>query len=142
MAGYTGCGSESNRYGHFHNLMKLRHWMREDAEIAELYAAGMTYWILFSYFRARGLHYPGIDKGVAYARQHTPGLVEKLAESLRPGSDRLTLLEEASEIALEPVGGVWRGDDVLTRGWDGSPSPEQVEEAKRLLGSVLGSSKP
>jgi hypothetical protein len=130
-------GQEMSRFGHRHVLFKLRRWLKDDPELADLVVAGETYWVLHAYFLARGMPYPGPEPAVTYAREHDPGLVEKLHAALTPGEDRLRLLEEAAELALAPVGGVWKEGEVIAFGWEGSPSADEVEQAKRLLGPVI-----
>ena len=128
---------DMSRFGHRHVLQKLRRWFKDDAELAELVVAGETYWVLHAYFQARGLDYPGPEHAVTHVRQHDPTIVEKLVAALRPGSERLRLLEEAAELALEPVGGIWKEDEVVAFAWEGAPSPEDVEEAKRLVAPAI-----
>ena len=130
-------GLDMSRFGHRHVLLKLRRWLKDDPQLAELVVAGETYWVLHAYFQARGMDYPGPKQAVSYVRQHDPVIVESLLASLRPDADRLRLLEEAAELALAPAGGVWKEGEVIAFGWEGSASPEAVAEAKRLLAPVI-----
>ena len=127
-----------SRFGHRHVLLKLRRWLKDDSELADLVVAGEIYWVLHAYFQARGLDYPGPEHAVTHVRQHDPEIVEKLLLALRPGAERLRLLEEAAELALEPVGGIWKEGEIVAFGWEGVPSPEDVEEAQRLVAPVIG----
>jgi predicted nucleotidyltransferase len=128
---------EQYRYAQRHGLLKLQRWIREDSDVADLLAAGATHWIAVSYFHARGMRFPGIDNAVPYWRDHDPKMIELLIGAVKEQDDRLGRIEQASEIALSPVGGLWNTGEVHITGWNGPPTVDEVERIKQLLCPVL-----
>ena len=130
--------AEHFRYAHRHRLLKLQRWMREDSDIADLMAAGATHWLAVSYFHARGMRFPGIDQAVFYWREHDSEMVDLLVNAAKETEHRLDRITRASDIALEPIGGLWRDDEVFMTGWNGSPTSDETTCAKELLAPVIG----
>lgn len=128
---------EHFRYAHRHRLQKLHRWIREDSDVADLLAAGATHWIAVSYFHARNMRFPGIDKAVPYWRNHDPKIIDLLVGAAKEQQNRLERIELASEIALAPVGGLWNTDDVYMTGWDGPPRGDEIQRTRILLDPVL-----
>lgn len=129
--------AEHFRYAHRHRLFKLQRWMRDDADVADLLAAGATHWIAVSYFHARGMRFPGIDQCVTYWREHDPEMVDLLIRAAKDPEDRLARVTLASEKALAPIGGLWQDTEVFITGWDGPPTVDEARRAKALLAPVL-----
>ncbi len=129
--------AEQYRYAHRHRLHKLQKWIRQDADIADLLAAGATHWIAVSYFHARGMRFPGIDQAVFYWRTHEPQMVDLLVGAAMEREDRLKRVKRASEIALSPVGGLWSANEIYLTGWNGPPTTDETRRAKVLLEPIF-----
>jgi hypothetical protein len=125
------------RYAHQHRLFKLNKWIGRDDVIADLMAAGATHWIAVSWFHARNMRFPGIDRAVAHWRASEPEMIELLTGAARERQDRLQRITRASELALAPVGGLWSSGEIHMTGWHGAPGAEQVAKARELLSPIL-----
>lgn len=128
---------EQYRYAHRHRLLKLQRWIRDDPDVAGLLAAGATHWIAVSWFHARNMRFPGIDQAVPYWRDHDPKMIELLVGAVKEQEDRLVRIEQASEIALSPVGGLWKAEEVHMTGWSGPPTVDEMQATRTLLDPVL-----
>lgn len=129
--------AQQYRYAHGHRVFKLRKWIGRDDEIADLMAAGATHWIAVSWFHARNLRFPGIDLAVKHWRANEPEMIDLLIGATRERHDRLERITRASEIALVPIGGLWREGDVHMTGWDGPPTADEMARVRSLLSPIL-----
>lgn len=125
------------RYAHRHMLLKVKRWQSQDPVIAELLAANAVHWVTVSYFHARGMRFPGIDKAVPHFREHEPDMLESLLAATRHENQRFAKLQRACEIALEPIGGLWRDDEVFVSGRQGIASDGDAALAVSMFKSVI-----
>lgn len=137
QAPISPAAADHSRFGHRHTLMKLDQWQGADPEAAKLLVAAATNWIMASYFDARQLPFPGIDGAVRFLRQQEPELLAALLAALDHPVKQVELLRRASELALYPVGGMWRNDEVIAFGWSGPPDPESTAQGLALFQNVL-----
>jgi len=128
---------QQDRYAHRHRLFKLAKWIGRDDDIADLLAAGASHWIAVSWFHARRMRFPGIDVAVGHWREHEPELIDLLTGAARERHNRLHRITRASEIALAPVGGLWREGEVHMTGWRGTPTDDEKARARALLSTIL-----
>lgn len=125
------------RYAHRHMLLKVKRWQSQDPVIAELLAANAVHWVTVSYFHARGMRFPGIDKAVLYFREQEPDMLESLLAATRHENQRFPMLQRACELALEPIGGLWQDDEVFASGWKGNARDEDIALAVTMFKSVV-----
>ena len=127
------------RYMLRHNINKLLQVSR-DTQKARLIAGSEVGQVTRAYFLARRREFPGPLSCLDVLRSECPELLDLLERSLVEISAAPSLLEQASEIALQPVGGIWKPGEVFAVGWS---SRENLSESiNEYLEPVLKASDP
>jgi hypothetical protein len=76
------------------------------------------YWLVPQYFQIRGLEFKGEKNALEYLQEHEPEIFQGIAEfySTTEQNRQADLFQSVAEAVLEPVGGLWNKDEVLTFG--------------------------
>lgn len=124
------------RYLLAHSLDKMR--QLEPTPLARLFAGGEGPHVVMGYYRARGLWFPGPVQGLRMLAEREPALMDLLLRIPVGPEPPSTYFESAAELALEPIGGLWRDDEVFVVGWAGLDRDEEGERwAMSRLGPLL-----
>lgn len=134
----TASQASASRFYQSHVLDKVRGRLQRDPVLCHFLLSSNVLWLLETYFRVRGIQYLGEVAALDWLQDHdeeayaavrafygTPALWHKLA-----------VIERLTDIALEPVGGVRRRDEVLVLA-AGDQAEEFQEQGCRLLAELL-----
>ncbi|MFC1736097.1 hypothetical protein ACFL1X_08260 [Candidatus Hydrogenedentota bacterium] len=120
------------RHGAKHTFDKLEKGRNAGTTLARYMLHQLVYWALPQYFEIRGLEYQGERRALAHLEQNKPELHDAF-EKFYATADYETQLDLArtiEEMVLEPIGGLWRDDEVVTFG-------DQIK-GKRIYGELFG----
>lgn len=105
-----------SRYTLAHSVDKTRQ-LEVSPRLARLFAGGEVPFVVRGFYHARALWFPGPVMGLRGLDARAPELVNTLAEIASGPGQPSTYLAQAAEVALAPVGGLWRDDEVFVVGW-------------------------
>jgi len=115
------------RYLARHGIDKLRQ-AGSDPQKARLCAAAEVESVIRAYFSARGREYPGIVFSMDELQRESPLLIKLLDRALTEGVKAADLIEQAEEIALAPIGGIWKPGEIFAVGWDRRKAEQSVSD--------------
>lgn len=126
-----------SRFALAHSVDKTRQ-LEGSPRLARLFAGGEAPFVVRGYYHARALWFPGPVVGLRDLQGHAPELVDALI-AIASGPDQpSTYLARAAEIALAPVGGLWRDDEVFVVGWrPDQRDPDGERWVRETFGAVL-----
>ena len=77
-----------------------------------------VYWLVREYFVVRDMQFKGEKNALDYLRQHESRIYDLMEQfyATTDLSKQLDLAKRISNVALAPVGGAWREDEVLVFG--------------------------
>lgn len=126
-----------SRFALAHSVDKTRQ-LEGSPRLARLFAGGEAPFVVRGFYHARALWFPGPVIGLRYLEERAPELVNALL-AIASGPDQpSTYLSRAAEIALAPVGGLWRDDEVFIVGWrPDQRDPDGERWVRENFGAVL-----
>jgi hypothetical protein len=106
------------RHGPRHILDKVRRRTESMPTLSRYLLHQGVYWLVQQYFLVRNEQFPGDKPAFLTLAEREPALFEQLegfyaTQQLNELTERF---EHIAEAVLEPVGGMWRNDEVLTFG--------------------------
>ena len=125
------------RYQLAHSVDKVR--QLEPSPLARMFAGGEAPFVVRGYFQARALWFPGPVPGLRMLEERAPDLLATLARIATGPDAPSSYLAAAAELALDPVGGLWRDDEAFVVGWDGAVRRDDAGErwAEQQLAPLL-----
>lgn len=134
-------------------VMRIRHWHRHILDkiqgrkgsspaFCHFLVNANVYWLFENYFRVRGLEYQGPTRAYDYLEQHEPEIYECIEDiqAVSVLEEKVRLMQQLTELILEPVGGMWQRGEVIAFGENESWGLQaQAQEIYRML---FGKSKP
>ncbi len=130
------------RFSKTHVLDKVRHRLHSEPTMCHYLMHSNVHWLLTSYFQIRGRLFPGDGPALRVWQRQEPemyALLQTFYES--PGlTEQLRCMETLTDMVLEPIGGLWKTDEVLAFGLHGDLDRlDQEGEAawEALFGDVV-----
>lgn len=125
------------RFALAHSIDKARQ-LEASLPLGRLFAGGEVSFVVRAYYQARSLWFPGPVAGLRDLERSDPEFVRALL-AVGAGPDLPSVaLTSAAEIALAPIGGLWRDDEVFVVNWrPDQRTPEGEAWAQAELGSLL-----
>jgi len=106
------------RHGTKHVFDKIRGRLETMPTLCAHLLHQNVYWLVRHYFLFRGLDYKGEKAALGHIGRHEPELFQRI-EAFYGTTDlaeQTELCRHIAEAVLEPVGGMWREDELLTFG--------------------------
>ena len=106
------------RHGTKHIFDKVERRIHSNPTLCAFLLHQNVYWLIHNYFALRGVEFRGEPVTLEFLRKNEPetyGLVERFYAS-RSLQEQLNLAISIAHLTLEPVGGMWRDDEVLVFG--------------------------
>ena len=106
------------RYGARHILDKIRNRQESKSTLSSYLLHQGMYWLVPQYFQIRRLEFKGEKSALKYLQEHEPEIFQGIAEFYRTTEQtrQADLFHSVTEAVLEPVGGLWNKDEILTFG--------------------------
>lgn len=125
------------RYLLAHSIDKVRQ-LESTPELTRLLAGGEAGFVVRGYYQARAIWFPGPVRGLRDLANREPELLH-LLQSIPSGPEPpSTYLTEAAELALAPVGGLWRDNELFVAAWTPNErSPEGETWVKQSFTALL-----
>ncbi len=103
------------RFGHRHTLDKARHRLTAEPLLCHVLLSTNIYWLLQTHLAARGLPYEGENAALTWLESHDPQVYQAIERffATQDLAEKLSVSEWLAERALAPIGGPWRGGEVL-----------------------------
>ena len=119
------------RYGAKHILDKIRDHQETGTTLSSYLLHQGMYWIVPQYFQIRGLEFKGEKKALEYILKHEPKMFQNIAEFYKTieRTRQIDLFQSVAETVLEPLGGLWKKDEILTFG--------NQKKGKELFGKLF-----
>ena len=120
------------RHGTKHIFDKVEHRIHSNPTLCAFLLHQNVYWLIHNYLALRGLEFRGEPSTLDFLKQNEPetyGLVERFYMS-RSLQEQLNLAISIAHLTLEPVGGMWGGDELLVFG--------DVEAGQEMFARLFG----
>ena len=106
------------RHGHRHVFDKVKGRLDTMPLFCRFLLSTNIYWLIETYFRLRNIIFKGEKHAIEYLKDNEPEIFEGINEFyLTHDLERqVEIVQAISERVLEPVGGMWRNDEVLAFG--------------------------
>ena len=106
------------RHGARHILDKIRNRQESMTTLSSYLLHQGMYWIVPQYFQIRNLEFKGEKDALEYIQKHEPKMFQSITEFYKTTEKtrQTNLFQYVAETVLEPVGGLWNKDEVLTFG--------------------------
>lgn len=122
------------RHGGRHTMDKLRNGRYASTILGRYLLHQVVYWALREYFSTRNLPYKGEKRALNYLRMNEPELYDYFEQFYNKVDfdQQMQLAKVIDEKALEPIGGTWKDNEILTFG-----NPVMGQKVfKELLGII------
>lgn len=106
------------RFFQTHPLDKVRGRIDAEPLLCNFLLATDVFWLVQSFFSVRGLAYPGEKHALEVIKKSAPSiyrLIEEFYETTELRT-KLAIVENMTGRILEPIGGAWRHEEVLSLG--------------------------
>lgn len=128
------------RYLLKHTIDKIRQ-ISGDPQQTRLKAAAEVGYFMRGYFLARGEELGESVSAMARLRKECPELLNLLEQAVLEPTAAASLLEQAGEIALGPVGGLWKTGEIMAVDWP-QPDPDAESFCNEYLAPLTNVSDP
>jgi nucleotidyltransferase-like protein len=125
------------RYLLAHSIDKARQ-LESTPELARLFAGGEAGFVVRGYYQARGLWFPGPVRGLRDLTSREPELLRLLTAIASGPEPPSAYLTDAAELALAPIGGLWRDNELFVAAWNPNHRSDEGEQwVQQTLDALL-----
>jgi hypothetical protein len=130
------------RHWHQHVFDKVKGRLDTMPVFCRFLLCANIHWLLKNYFQVRGLVFKGEKQAIEYWQRHEPEMYETVTEFYvtQDLERQVEMVRAISERVLAPVGGLWRGNEVVAFGDEDSEGLQErgYEIFRRLFKGESG----
>jgi len=122
---YTGLSEYETarfRHRHKHFFETLRGRLESAPILCKFALTANLFWLIRDYFRIRDMEFvgtgPGETRTIQYIQEHDPELFNSLQKfyATTDLEEQIRISMHITDLVLEPIGGMWRKDEILAIG--------------------------
>ncbi|MDQ2806176.1 MAG: hypothetical protein M3Z04_04540 [Chloroflexota bacterium] len=132
-----------------HEIARIRHWHRHILDkigsrvstqptLCDFILYTNIFWLVENYFRIHRREYEGPTKALDYLESHEPAICAALQDfyAALDIQQRIQITQGLTERILQPIGGMWKKDEILAFGEKAGPGLQR--QGQDVFNSLFG----